>query len=186
MKSNGSRTDAVQAAARYVCAPMIAVSGTNQLPGAPMDERDSDSGSMAADPSHEHARTDPPSPRRKQRWGWILFGVFVVLPVLGFALWTTIALNWSYSVGQRAGFVQKFSEKGWVCKTWEGELVMANPLPGAVQEKFQFTVRDDGVAHQIQQLMGSRVAITYEEHRGVPSHCFGDTRYFVTTVRRTP
>ena len=149
-----------------------------------MDERDTGRESTAAsadDPPH----AEPASPKRRRHWGWILFGVFVVLPILGFALWTTIALNWSYSVGQRAGFIQKFSEKGWVCKTWEGELVMANPLPGAVQEKFQFTVRDDGVAHQIQRLMGSRVAITYEEHRGIPSHCFGDTRYFVTRVSPT-
>jgi hypothetical protein len=116
----------------------------------------------------------------------ILLGVFVVLPIVLLVLWTTAALNWSYSVGQRAGFVQKFSEKGWMCKTWEGELAMANPLPGAMPEKFAFTVRDDSVAHQIERLMGSRVAITYEEHRGVPSRCFGETNYYVIAVRATP
>jgi ABC-type phosphate/phosphonate transport system permease subunit len=157
----------------------------NHVPEAPMDERDTGRESMAAASADDPPHAEPAAPKRRRHWGWILFGVFVVLPILGFALWTTIALNWSYSVGQRAGFIQKFSEKGWVCKTWEGELVMANPLPGALQEKFQFTVRDDSVAHQIQRLMGSRVAITYEEHRGIPSHCFGDTRYFVTRVSPT-
>jgi hypothetical protein len=154
---------------------------------APMDERDTGSEPMTDVPaSHDDPSASAPPPKRRRRhWGWILFGVFVVLPVLAFVLWTAAALNWSYSVGQRAGFVQKFSEKGWLCKTWEGELAMANPLPGAMPEKFQFTVRDDSVAHQIQQLMGSRVAITYEEHRGVPLRCFGETDYYVIGVRPT-
>ena len=118
------------------------------------------------------AERTPPPPRRKRHWGLILVGVFIVLPIVGFVAWTAIALNWSYAVEQRAGFIQKFSEKGWLCKTWEGELAMANPLPGAMPEKFEFSVRDDSVAHQIQQLMGQRVAITYEEHRGVPLRFF--------------
>ena len=151
-----------------------------------MDERDTSSEATGdAVSSHDEPPAGPaPSPKRKRHWGLILFGVFVVLPVALFVLWTAAALNWSYSVGQRAGFVQKFSEKGWLCKTWEGELAMANPLPGAMPEKFAFTVRDDSIAHLIEQLMGSRVAITYEEHRGVPSHCFGETEYYVTGVRR--
>lgn len=150
-----------------------------------MDERDTGSEPMTATAARDQPRAEP-SPKRKRHWGWILFGVFVVLPVLAFVLWTAVALNWSYSVGKRDGFIQKFSEKGWLCKTWEGELAMANPLPGAMPEKFQFTVRDDSVAQQILRLMGSRVAITYEEHRGIPTHCFGDTRYFVTEVSPTP
>ena len=124
--------------------------------------------------------------RRKRHWGLILFALFVLLPSLAFALWTTIALNWSYAVEQRAGYIQKFSEKGWLCKTWEGELAMVNTSPGAMPEKFEFSVRDDSVAHQILRLMGSRVAITYEEHRGVPLRCFGETEFYVTSVRRTP
>jgi hypothetical protein len=127
----------------------------------------------------------PPRRQRKRHWGLILFGVFVVLPIAAFVAWTTVALNWSYAVEQRAGFIQKFSEEGWLCKTWEGELAMANPLPGAMPEKFEFSVRDDSVAHQIQRLMGQRVAITYEEHRGVPLRCFGETEYYVTAVRPT-
>jgi hypothetical protein len=152
-----------------------------------MDERDTSSEATgdAASSHDEPPAGSAPSPKRKRHWGLILFGVFVVLPVALFVLWTAAALSWSYSVGQRAGFVQKFSEKGWLCKTWEGELAMANPLPGAMPEKFAFTVRDDSIAHRIEQLMGSRVAITYEEHRGVPSHCFGETEYYVTGVRPT-
>jgi len=153
-----------------------------------MDERDTGSEVMgdAAAPHDDPMAEPTPSPsKRKRHWGWILFGALVVLPIVLFVLWTAAALNWSYSVGKRAGFVQKFSEKGWLCKTWEGELVMANPLPGAMPEKFAFTVRDDSVAHQIERLMGSRVTITYEEHRGVPSQCFGETQYYVTAVRPT-
>ncbi|HEX5971836.1 MAG TPA: hypothetical protein VFY85_07925 [Gemmatimonadaceae bacterium] len=152
-----------------------------------MDERDTGRDATGDEPrSHD----DPPAahvaPRkRKRHWGLILFGVFILLPIVAFVAWTAVALNWSYAVEQRAGYIQKFSEKGWLCKTWEGELAMANPLPGAMPEKFEFSVRDDSVAHQIQRLMGSRVTITYEVHRGVPLRCFGETEYYVTGVRQT-
>jgi hypothetical protein len=78
--------------------------------------------------------------------------------------------------------VQKFSRKGWVCKTWEGELAMVN-IPGSLTEKFQFTVRDDKIADYINASLGKRVALSYEEHVGIPTTCFGETRYFVTAVR---
>ena len=150
------------------------------------------------DDEHEDARPDgageagtervapPPTATRargKRRWGVILFGIFVILPILIIALWTTIALSWSYSKGDRAGYIQKFSHKGWLCKTWEGELSMVN-IPGQAQEKFAFSVRSDSVAREINRLMGDRVAITYEQHPGIPLRCFGETDYFVTGVRR--
>jgi hypothetical protein len=97
-------------------------------------------------------------------------------------LWTLLAYYWSYSSGERVGFVQKLSDKGWVCKTWEGELAMVN-LPGQMSERFEFTVRDDAVAAQVNALLGQRVALSYDEHRGLPSSCFGETAYFVTAVR---
>jgi len=124
----------------------------------------------------------PRSPKRRRKWGWILLGALIVLPALIVAAWTAIALNWSYSEGNRAGYVQKFSKKGWICKTWEGELAMVN-MPGAAQEKFPFTVRDDSVAAKLTSLMGDQVSITYQEHPGIPLSCFGDTRYFVVNVK---
>lgn len=126
----------------------------------------------------------PPAvqPPRKRRWGLILFGIFIVLPILFVALWTTISLNWSFSRGDRAGYIQKFSQKGWLCKTWEGEIAMVN-MPGQAQEKFSFSVRDDSVAREISRLMGDRVSIHYDQHPGIPVRCFGDTEYFVTGVK---
>jgi hypothetical protein len=106
--------------------------------------------------------------------------VVVVSVILAGYLW--LALHWSYSEGERAGFMQKLSKKGWICKTWEGELSLV-ALPGAAPEKFIFTVRDDAVADKINQQVGQRVALTYEEHRGLLTSCFGDTEYFVTDVK---
>ena len=125
--------------------------------------------------------TQPERPRRRWRVKLILTAV-VIVPVLLFALYTWITLNYVYSRGERAGYVQKFSKKGWACKTWEGELAMAN-LPGAMPEKFYFTVRDDAVAQRIERDMGRRVSLMYEQHRGIPTSCFGETEYFVTDVR---
>ena len=100
-----------------------------------------------------------------------------------FALYTWITLSYSYSKGERAGYVQKFSRRGWICKTWEGELAMVN-LPGAMPQIFQFSVREAAVAERINQTLGQRVSLQYEQHVGVPTSCFGETNYFVTSVRR--
>lgn len=108
----------------------------------------------------------------------ILIGAVALL-----AAYTWVMVHWSYSNGERAGYVQKLSKKGWICKTWEGELALVS-LPGTVSEKFAFTVRDDAVADQINQSMGSRVALTYEQHIGLPTSCFGETAYFVTNVSK--
>ena len=115
------------------------------------------------------------------RWPVLLL-VILLLIGGGFALYTWAALSYSYSSGERAGYVQKFSHKGWLCKTWEGELAMVN-LPGTLPEIFRFTVRSDDVAARLNQSMGRQVALHYEQHRGVPSSCFGETEYFVTEVR---
>ena len=104
------------------------------------------------------------------------------LAVLLFIAYTWLVLSWSYSDGERAGYVQKFSHKGFLCKTWEGEMALVS-MPGTVAEKFYFTVRDDLIAQQINQSIGQRVALSYEQHIGIPSSCFGDTQYFVRAVK---
>jgi hypothetical protein len=106
----------------------------------------------------------------------------LLLLVAGVVLWTWATLSYDYSDGERAGFVQKFSRKGWICKTWEGELALVN-LPGAMPEIFHFSVRDDAVAKRIQDVVGKRVALTYEQHIGVPTSCFGETQHYVVDVR---
>jgi hypothetical protein len=112
-----------------------------------------------------------------------VLGLIVGLPLIAFMLWTTISLNYSYSSDRRAGLLQKISKRGWLCKTWEGELQM-NALPGATPEKFFFTVRSDSIATELNSLAGRRVVLDYKQHVGVPGSCFGDTEYFVVGVRQ--
>jgi hypothetical protein len=114
---------------------------------------------------------------RRAILGLLVFGAVAL------AVYTWGAWKFTYSEGERAGYVQKFSKKGWLCKTWEGELAMAN-LPGAMPEVFAFTVHDDAVAAQLNQAMGERVSVHYEQHLGLPTSCFGETSYFVVSVRR--
>jgi hypothetical protein len=111
---------------------------------------------------------------------YFLSGLFVL--VLLILAWTWLALSWSYSEGERAGYVQKFSKKGWLCKTWEGEIAMVT-MPGAIPEKFEFSVRDDAVAEAINRLAGRRVVLHYQQHKFVPTSCFAETEYFVVGVR---
>ena len=128
----------------------------------------------------------PRSPAAGRRWGRSLLLLLLAALLGGVALiglYTWAALRFAYSNGERAGYVQKFSRKGWVCKTWEGELAMVS-LPGAMPEIFRFTVRDDAVAAKINGNLGERVALSYEQHLGLPTSCFGETAYFVKDVRR--
>ena len=112
----------------------------------------------------------------------ITLGILVLLPALIFTLWAGITLNYTYSSGDRAGFLQKISKRGWLCKTWEGELQLS-AIPGSQPEKFLFTTRSDSLAAVMQKLSGQRVVLDYKQHVGVPGTCFGDTEYFVTGVR---
>jgi hypothetical protein len=112
----------------------------------------------------------------------LVWGVLAI--VAGSALYTYSSLNFAYSKGERVGFVQKIAKKGWLCKTNEGELAMVN-MDGQQAEKFYFTVRDDALVTKIESFAGHRVLLTYEEHRGIPSSCFGDTTYFVVDAAET-
>ena len=112
----------------------------------------------------------------------LIIAAVLIVPLIVFALYTWTALTWTYSSGERAGYVQKFSKKGWICKTWEGEMAMVS-IPGTMSEKFYFTVRDDSIAARINQSMGKRVTLTYKQHVGIPTTCFGETEYFVADVK---
>ena len=124
------------------------------------------------------AKAKPPLRRRLRRAFWLFALAFGLLA----AAYVTLMVRFSYSSGERAGYVQKFSHKGWLCKTWEGELAMAN-LPGTMPEVFAFTVWDESVAGRINGLMGQRVVLHYMEKVGLPTSCFGETRHFVDGVR---
>jgi hypothetical protein len=100
----------------------------------------------------------------------------------GVALWFLAALKFSFSTGDRIGYVQKLSRRGWICRTWEGELAMT-PVPGAIPQIFAFTIPDAAVAKRIAEMEGKKVALHYEEKKGLPNSCFGETRYFITDAR---
>ena len=134
--------------------------------------------------------TAPGSPASAPSFARRHWGKLTVIGILGasaaiFGLWAWLTLTWSYSDGQRAGFVQKVSRRGYVCKTWEGTLY-TDIARGFRSDSFAFTVRSDSLAHVLEGLSGKKVAVQYEQHLWVPTHCFGDTEYFVTGVQRLP
>ena len=106
-----------------------------------------------------------------------LAGIGIVL----LCLWTWFALSWSYSEGERAGTLQKFSRKGWICKTHEGELALY-VVGGVAPEIWYFSVRDDSLVEALRTSVGQRVMLHYTEHRGLPTSCFAETRYFVDRI----
>ncbi|MEP6780294.1 MAG: hypothetical protein ABJC26_10415 [Gemmatimonadaceae bacterium] len=143
-------------------------------------------------PASEHAEADESMPPReptpvrqsfkRRHWGKLLLFAILAVPTVGFAGWTFGALNWNYSTGQRAGYVQKISRKGWVCKTWEGVLYL-DIAKGFRSDSFTFSVRSDSIAQRLESLNGRKVTVHYEQHKGVPTNCFGETEYFVSRVQ---
>lgn len=105
--------------------------------------------------------------------------------ILIFVAYAWITLTFSYSEGERAGFLQKFSKRGWICKTWEGEILLTS-MPGAIPDKFQFSVRDNAIAQQLMAATGKRVVLSYSQHKGVPTECFGETEYYIDKVQVMP
>jgi hypothetical protein len=118
----------------------------------------------------------------RRHWGKLTVGAFIIAPTIVFALWAAIGLTFVYSSGERAGFVQKISRKGWLCKTWEGEMAIST-IPGSMPQLWTFSVRSDSVALAIEATNGRRVVLEYQEKPWVPTSCFGETRYFVNGVR---
>jgi hypothetical protein len=131
------------------------------------------------------APTTPATPPRKRRGRFrfvLILILFALVAIGGFVLYVWSALHINYSDGERAGYVNKFSHKGYLCKTWEGELSMVN-LPGTPAQMFEFTVRDAATADKINKSLGQRVRLHYDQHPGLPTSCFGETEYFVTDVQ---
>ncbi len=118
----------------------------------------------------------------RRHWGKLTLLALVGAPALALAVWAAVGLNFVYSSGERAGFVQKISQKGWLCKTWEGEMAIST-IPGSMPQLWTFSVRSDSVAHAIEATNGKRIVLTYDEKPWVPTSCFGETNYFVTGVR---
>jgi hypothetical protein len=56
-------------------------------------------------------------------------------------------------------------------------------MPGAIPDKFLFSIRNEEVAKRINALAGKRVVLVYEQHKGVPTSCFADTEYFIVDAR---
>jgi hypothetical protein len=113
---------------------------------------------------------------------WLIILTPVILVGLLAVGWTWLTLHWDYAEGERTGYVQKLSKRGWICKTWEGEIVLVT-MPGAIPEKFEFTVRDEAVVAKINAAAGKRVVLHYQQHKFIPVSCFGDTEYFIDNVR---
>lgn len=125
-------------------------------------------------------------PRRFGRWVMIL----LLLLIVGAGLWTWLTLSWAYADGERAGVLQKFARRGWLCKTHEGEIALyygGGPYmgTGTSRQLWDFSARDKSVAADLNKAVGHRVQLHYTEHPGIPTNCFGDTRYFVDRVTVT-
>ncbi len=129
----------------------------------------------------ESAEPSAPAPRKRRRWPVFVAGLILV-PLLLFVIYTFFVVSWSYSEGERAGTLQKFSRKGWMCKTYEGELALY-VVGGVAPQIWYFTVRDESIVRSLSDAVGQKVQVHYSEHRGVPTNCFGDTPYWVDQVK---
>ncbi|HKE95858.1 MAG TPA: hypothetical protein VKB34_16190 [Povalibacter sp.] len=115
-------------------------------------------------------------PRRTSSFGRFMLIALGAL-ILSFTLWTWFALSYAYSRGDRAGVLLKFSQKGWICKTYEGQLALY-VVGGVAPQLWDFSTRDEELAKRLAAAVGQEIQLHYSEHRGVPTSCFGETPYF--------
>jgi hypothetical protein len=111
--------------------------------------------------------------------------IILGIVILGLVLWTWFSLSWAYSTGDRAGVLLKFSKKGWICKTYEGQLAQY-VVGGVAPQLWDFSTRDEETAKKLSGVVGQEVQLHYSEHRGVPTTCFAETPYFVDGVTMMP
>jgi hypothetical protein len=126
---------------------------------------------------------------RTRRFGRALL-ILILIVIAAGALWTWMMIYFSYADGERAGVLQKFVRRGWVCKTYEGEIAYYYGggnymVPSTTPQLWDFSVRDPKVAAELTKVVGHRVRLHYSEHPGVPTSCFADTRFFVDEVTVT-
>ena len=115
---------------------------------------------------------------------FLLYFLFIVVLLFGsFVYWKYF---FTYSEGYRAGLLQKFSLKGNVFKTYEGEMILSsvqsNTNVAIASEKFYFSVTDKSVAIQLEKVQGESIVVHYREKNGTLPWK-GDKTYFVDSVR---
>lgn len=121
----------------------------------------------------------------RRHWGKLTLLSLMSGFLLVIGVWSAFTIFFVYSEGSRVGFAQKLSQKGWLCKTWEGEIAMAT-VPGVMPERFSFTVHSDSLAQAIRALEGRRITLQYTQHRFLPNSCFGETEYWASGVSVAP
>jgi hypothetical protein len=115
---------------------------------------------------------------------WVIFIIFLVI-VFGVLYYLTFGY---YSEGKRGGFVTQLSKKGYLFKTYEGELRMGGLSEGdgtmnSSQWVFSVSGKNKDAISKIEQAIqnGHRVSLTYEQ-KFFTLPWNGDTKYFVTDV----
>ena len=111
---------------------------------------------------------------------WLL--IIIVIIGLSVIYWKYF---FTYSEGYRAGLLQKFSSKGTLFKTYEGEIILSSVQTttnmAIASEKFYFSVTKEDVARKIEKLQGESVVVHYTEKNGtLPWN--GESPYIVDSV----
>jgi hypothetical protein len=112
---------------------------------------------------------------------WLLF--LIVIIGISFIYWKYF---YTYSEGYRAGLLQKFSNKGAIFKTYEGEIILSsvssNRDVAIASEKFLFTVTNKSLVRQFDTLQGQPVIVHYKQ-KNAPLFWRGDSQYLVDSVK---
>lgn len=130
------------------------------------------------------AVTNTPEKKSNTLRNVLLIGLLVVVAAFGIMV---AIFSFHYSEGNRVGIVVKFSNKGYLFKTYEGELNMGgvNPMPGntIANNIWAFSVKNKAVADSLMKMEGEKVSLHYYEVlKNFPWQ--GDTKYFVDGVER--
>jgi hypothetical protein len=137
-------------------------------------------------------RNSNPASSNVSRWSEIkrkirkTFYWFIALILIVTAIFIYWKYFYTFSDGYRAGLLQKFSHKGNIIKTYEGEMILSSVSSNAnvaiASEKFYFSVTDKNLAQQLDTIQGRMVIVHYKQKNGV-LFWHGDTEYLVDSVK---
>jgi hypothetical protein len=119
--------------------------------------------------------------KTKRLFKWLLFLIVIIAGV--FIYWKFF---YTYSEGYRAGLLQKFSNKGTIFKTYEGEMILSSVSSSRdialASEKFLFTVTNKTLIREFDTLQGEMVIVHYRQ-KNAAVFWRGDSQYLVDSVK---
>jgi len=114
-----------------------------------------------------------------------IVGIIVGVVLLGIAIWFYFRYERPFGEGVKAGTLNYVVYKGYLWKTYEGEVILAGfqnkPNSSLQSNEFTFSIDNEAVAKKLELASGKEVQLHYREYIGtLPWR--GNSKFIVDSV----